>query len=309
MIRTLARNIRGSITMVLFVLNVVLWFIPIIIFGLFKLLIPWNAWRLIASRWLMKFGENWISFNRAIIGLTQNISWDFRGVDNLRRNEWYLVVSNHQSWVDIVVLQLALNRRIPFLKFFIKRQLIWVPFLGLAWWAMDMPFMQRYSREFLARNPQMRGRDLEATRKACEHFSSTPTSVMNFLEGTRFTPDKHRQTDSPYQYLLRPRPGGAAFVLSALGESLHALLDVTIVYADGRPSMWDLCCGQIHRVVVDVRQYPIDPELLQGDYQGDGAYRGRFKQWLRELWQAKDRRIAEIRASEGLTEHHDHPVP
>jgi 1-acyl-sn-glycerol-3-phosphate acyltransferase len=300
MIQLVARNILGSVTMVLFVLNTILWFIPIMVCSVFKLLIPIDRWRVLVSSWLMKFGENWISFNRGIIALTQDIKWDFRGVDNLRRREWYLVVSNHQSWVDIVVLQLALNRRIPFLKFFIKQQLIWVPFLGLAWWAMDMPFMKRYSREFLAKHPHMRGRDLEATRKACEHFSGTPTSVTNFLEGTRFTEEKHRATRSPYKYLLQPRPGGAAFVLGALGQSLHALLDVTIVYPDGIPSMWDLCTRNIHRVVVDVRQYPVESWLLPGDYQADTAYRARFKERLRELWEAKDARISEMREELGI---------
>ncbi len=297
-----ARNLLGSITMIMFVLNTVLWFIPIMIVSIFKLLIPLDAWRVVASRWLMHLGENWISFNRGIIGLTQNISWDFRGLENLRRDQWYLVVSNHQSWVDIVVLQLVFNRRIPFLKFFIKQVLIWVPFLGLAWWAMDMPFMKRYSRDFLARNPEMRGRDLEATRKACEHFALAPTSVMNFLEGTRFTPAKHASQKSPYKHLLPPRPGGAAFVVSALGESLHALLDVSIVYVDGIPSMWDLCCRRINRVVVDVRQHEVESWLPRGDYQGDKVYRVEFKAKLRELWRAKDERIAQIRAAEGMAD-------
>ncbi|MCJ7556526.1 MAG: acetyltransferase, partial [Gammaproteobacteria bacterium] len=172
--------------------------------------------------------------------------------------------------------------------------------LGQVWWAMDMPFMKRYSREYLARNPQMRGRDLDATRKACEHFSATPTSVMNFLEGTRFTPAKRKALKSPYTYLLPPRPGGAAFVVSALGTSLHALLDVTIVYAEGRPSLWDLCIGNVSRVVVDVNQYPVESLFPPGDYQGDKAYRTLFKEHLRELWLAKDQRIGEIRAEEGL---------
>lgn len=300
MISLVARNILGSITMVMFVLNTILWFTFIMVVSCFKLLIPIAGWRVITSRWLMSLGENWISFNRGIIGLTQDITWDFRGLDGLRRDQWYLVVSNHQSWVDIVVLQMVFNRRIPFLKFFIKQVLIWVPFLGLAWWAMDMPFMKRYTREFLARNPQMRGRDLEATRQACEHFAATPTSVTNFLEGTRFTPAKHDTQNSPYRHLLPPRPGGAAFVVSALGDSLHALLDVSIVYVDRVPNMWDLCCRRINRVVVDVQQYEVESWLPRGDYQADKAYRARFKEKLRDLWSAKDERIAQIRAAEGM---------
>lgn len=284
--RTLLANLRGAVTMVMFVLNTFLWFVPIMVVAIFKLLIPLPAWRVVASRWLMAYGENWISFNTAIIGLTQDIDVQVRGLEGLRRREWYLVISNHRSWVDIVVLQTVLNRRIPFLKFFIKQQLIWVPLLGLAWWAMDMPFMKR--------NPRMTGKDLEATRKACEKFRETPTSIMNFVEGTRFSEEKKRERQSPYQHLLPPKAGGVGFVLSAMGGILHALVDVTIVYAEGSPSMWDLCCGRISRIVVDLQVQPIEPWVTEGDYQGDRRFRTRFQQWLQGLWAAKDRRIARI---------------
>jgi len=284
--RMLLANLRGAVTMVMFVLNTFLWFVPILVIAVCKLLVPLSAWRVVASRWLMACGENWISFNKAIIGLTQDIDLQVRGLEGLRRREWYLVISNHRSWVDIVVLQMVLNRRIPFLKFFIKQQLIWVPLLGLAWWAMDMPFMKR--------NPRMTGKDLEATRKACEKFRETPTSIMNFVEGTRFSEQKQQDRQSPYRYLLPPKAGGVGFVLGAMGGILHALVDVTIVYAEGSPSMWDLCCGRVSRIVVELQVQPIEPWLTEGDYQGDRRFRMRFQQWLQALWADKDRRIAHI---------------
>ncbi|MDH3931760.1 MAG: acetyltransferase, partial [Chromatiales bacterium] len=186
-------HLRGAFTISVFTLNVVFWFIPIVIVGLAKLLVPASAWRDLMSRWLSALGENWISCNGLILALTQSIEWDVEGNTGLARRGWYLVVSNHQSWVDILVLQKVFNRRIPFLKFFIKQQLIWVPFLGLAWWAMDMPFMRRFSREYLAKHPEMKGKDLEATRQACEKFERIPTSIINFVEGTRVTPAKQRE--------------------------------------------------------------------------------------------------------------------
>jgi 1-acyl-sn-glycerol-3-phosphate acyltransferase len=133
----------------------------------------------------------WISHQRhQLKDLSTRSTWDVRGVDQLQEKDWYLVLSNHQSWVDILVLQKVLNRRIPMLKFFLKKELIWVPFLGLAWWALDFPFMKRYSKKFLAANPHLKGKDLDRTKKACEKFKHTPVSVMNFVEGTRFTPGK-----------------------------------------------------------------------------------------------------------------------
>jgi hypothetical protein len=135
----------------------------------------------------------------------------------LRTDTSYLVISNHQSWVDIPALIQALNRRTPFFKFFLKKELIWVPFLGLAWWALDYPFMKRYSKAFLAKHPELAGQDLKITKEACELFKRQPVTVVNYLEGTRFNETKRKQQGSPFKRLLKPKAGGVAFVLAAMG--------------------------------------------------------------------------------------------
>ena len=207
---------------------------------------------------------------------------------------WYLVNANHQSWVDILVLQHLLNRRIPLLKFFLKQPLIWVPVMGLAWWALDFPFMRRHSEAYLQKHPEMRGRDQETTRRACEKFALIPTSVMNFLEGTRFTAAKQARQQSPYRHLLKPKTGGVAVALNAMGEKFEAVLDVTIVYPDGVPDFWQFLSGQVRRVIVRVQTLPIPSQLLGGDYAGDAAMRQAYQQWVHELWLAKDARISTL---------------
>jgi 1-acyl-sn-glycerol-3-phosphate acyltransferase len=198
---------------------------------------------------------------------------------------------NHQSWVDILVLQKVFNRRIPFLKFFIKQQLIWFPVLGIAWWAMDMPFMKRFSPSYLAKNPHMKGKDLIRTRKACEKFRHTPTSVINFLEGTRFSVEKRERKNSPYQHLLIPRAGGFAVAMSSMGNLFGAILDVTMVYPNGAAKFWDMCCGGHVPVVVDVKERPVEQWLLSRDYEQDREFRRRVHRWLGEIWQEKDELI------------------
>src|SRR5690554_188522 len=210
------------------------------------------------------------------------------GAAGLRRDGHYLVLANHQSWVDILVLQKVFNRRIPLLRFFLKRQLFWVPVLGLAWWALDFPFMGRYTHRQVARNPELGRRDMEATRRACLKFRDMPMSIMNFVEGTRFTADKHARQDSPYRHLLKPRSGGVAFVMSAMGEALEAVLDVTIAYPAGRPTMADLMAGRVPQVRVLVRERRVPAELASGDYQHDRPFRARFQQWMNGLWEQKD---------------------
>ena len=248
------------------------------------------------SRVLVVIAESWIGVNNRLFELFTRTRWDVVGLEGLRTDGNYLVLCNHQSWVDIPVLQKVFNRRIPFLRFFLKSQLIWVPLLGPAWWALDFPFMKRYSREKLLRHPQLQGKDMAATRRACEKFRHMPVSVMNFVEGTRFTRAKHDAQSSPFRHLLRPKAGGVAFVLDAMGEALHAIVDVTIVYMDGPCTMMDLFAGRVRHVQVEVRELPIGPEL-RGDYDHDLTFRGRVKAWVGDLWRDKDARIERMLAA------------
>jgi len=279
---------KGVVTASLMALNVVAWCLVLFAVAIAKVLVPIPAWRRTLSRAMTALAEGWIGTNNAIFRAMGALPLEPRGLEGLSTGEWYLVVSNHRSWVDILVLQALFNRRIPFLKFFLKQQLIWVPFLGLAWWALDFPFMRRYSSAHLAQHPEDRGKDLAATRRACEKFRLIPTSVMNFVEGTRFTPAKHAAFKSPYRNLLPPRAGGVSFVLSAMGGMLHSMLDVTIAYTSGTPSFWDLCCGRVGTVRVEVRRRPIEDWLAAGDYSSDPAFRERFQAWLGGVWTEKD---------------------
>lgn len=269
----------------------------LLVLALIKLLLPIAAVRRLLSRMIILVAETWIGINNLMIRLfTRDQRWEIEGKEHLKRDGWYLVLSNHQSWVDILVLQYVCNQRIPFLKFFIKSQLIWVPFLGLAWWALDFPFMKRYSKEHLEKHPELRGKDVEATRRACQRFAELPVSVMNFVEGTRFTPGKHERQKSPYRHLLKPKVGGVAFVLETMGETLRSVIDITIVYPDGRPTLTDLLSGRVRRVRIHVQRREIPRELLGGNYENDLAVRERFQQWINGIWAEKDQLIGSMQS-------------
>jgi 1-acyl-sn-glycerol-3-phosphate acyltransferase len=294
MLASLPGVIRIPLVMLALLLNTALHVVVLFAFTLLKLLMPIRMLRDAISRWLVVVAESWIAVNSALFGIFTRIRWRVEGLDRLRYDGNYLVLCNHQSWVDIPVLQKLFNRRIPFLRFFLKSQLIWVPLLGPAWWALDFPFMKRYSKETLARHPELQGRDRVSTRKACEKFSRMPVSVMNFVEGTRFTAAKHDAQSSAYRYLLRPKAGGVSFVLDAMGDGLHAVLDVTIVYPNGPCTMMDLIAGRVRDIRVHVRELPISARL-RGDYEADAAFRERFQTWVNGLWQEKDERIGCLR--------------
>lgn len=272
--------------------NTVLHVPPLLVAALLKAAVPLQGIRRICDRLLMGIAASWIGVNTAMI------RWFTRtrllvDIDaKLQPRGHYLVLSNHQTWVDIPILQAVLNRRVPLLRFFLKSQLFWVPLLGLAWWALDFPFMKRYSREQLAKRPELAGRDIAATRRACARFMHIPVAIMNFVEGTRFTRDKHDKQASPFMHLLKPKAGGIAFVLDAMGCALHSILDVTIVYPNGRPTMFDLFADRIREVHVSIRERQIPADLLTGDYQNDPAFRERMQAWLNDVWAEKDRTIA-----------------
>ncbi|MGH8158116.1 MAG: acyltransferase [Rhodanobacter sp.] len=300
MFATLPTLIRIPLVMLLLAANIVLHVLPLFALTLVKVVLPIRAIRLGCSHALVAIAESWIAVNSRMFDGFTRIHWQVEGRDGLRRDGNYLVLCNHQSWVDIPVLQKIFNRRIPFLRFFLKSQLIWVPLLGPAWWALDFPFMKRYSKETLAAYPELQGKDMEATRRACEKFRHMPVSVMNFAEGTRFTPLKHDAQFSPYRYLLRPRAGGLAFVLDAMGDALHAILDVTIVYPNGPCTMMDLIAGRIRDIRVHMRELPITDEL-RGNYENDAVFRERFQTWVNTLWNEKNAQIGRMLESTSTT--------
>jgi 1-acyl-sn-glycerol-3-phosphate acyltransferase len=293
MYNVLADAVRGSLSLILYILNTVFWCIPLFVLVAAKAAVPLDSWMRRCSRMLNAIAENWIWVNNQNQKLVGNTLWDVQGLESLERAEWYLIMANHQSWVDIVVLQRIFHRKIPFLMFFIKKELIWLPILGQAWWAMDFPFVKRYTKSYLRKKPHLKGKDLEITRKACQKFKKIPVSIMNFVEGTRFTNEKHRRQQSPYAHLLRPKAGGIAFVLGSMENQIHRVLDVTIVYPDGVSSFWALLCGKIRKIKVRVRSLPVSSELL-GDYANDGQFRSGLQRWLNNIWEEKNRDIEEM---------------
>ena len=296
MLTFLPAPLLGVVMVLLLIVNTMFWVMPVYAATLLKLVSPRGAVRDRVSEWVAWGAQTWASVNVWLTNRLLRVRYDVRGVEHLSRRGQYLVCSNHQSWNDIFSLMWAFDRRAPFFKFFIKQELIWVPLLGLAWWGLDYPFMKRYSPAMLEKHPELRGKDLETTRKACAHYRNVPVTILNFLEGTRFTRAKHDRQQSPYRHLLKPKAGGMALSLSALGEKINSLLDVTIVYPEGAKGFWDFLAGRVQQIVIEVRSLTIPGELYAGNYEDDPAFRKHFQDWIAQLWADKDRRIGELLA-------------
>jgi 1-acyl-sn-glycerol-3-phosphate acyltransferase len=277
------------------VISTCLCFIPIFLLGLLKL-VPNLRWRLLCTRLVNLITFGWNSANNAYIKRIKQTHWEVHGLENLSRKNWYLVIANHQSSLDIVVLEWLFNRNIPALKFFIKDQLKWIPLLGFSWWAMGCPFMKRYSKEYIARKPNKQGKDLLATQKAIELFKHAPAAVVSFVEGTRYNAHKSKQQKSPYEFLLKPKAGGIGLVISTMGQQFTSLLDVTILYSNTKHSLWDFLCRRIDAIKIHIRALPIPVQFTDPSLLNNHALLEDFRNWLNHHWYEKDRLIAQLKS-------------
>jgi len=238
--------------------------------------------------------NSWLSVNNWLIDhVLPNLKWYItieKGLE-LSMQGRYLMTCNHQSWVDTTVNQYFGLTRMPLTRFFTKWELIFIPFVGQAFKILGFPMMKRHSKEQIAKNPELKTRDMEESRKACEQLLSQPFTLLNYLEGTRFTQEKHAQQQSPYKHLLKPKAGGLALALNILGDKIDALVDMTIVYPDGVPGYGDFWLGEVNRIAVNLRKIEIPDWVLGGNYEDDAEYRERFQQWVHELWTEKDQLI------------------
>lgn len=282
------------LSVILTILVTVACSVPIIIAGIIKLLLPIPAcWRAI-SRFADFMMFCWCEGLALLLHLNPLLLWDVEGLEGLNKKNWYLLICNHRSWADIVILCVLFRKHIPMNKYFLKQQLAWIPFIGLACWALDMPFMKRYSRGYLLRHPERRGKDVETTRRSCEKFRLHPATIVNFVEGSRFTQEKHLETHSAFRNLLPPKAAGIAMVLNVAGEQFDKLLNVTLCYPENtRSPFYDMLTGKMTRIVVRVSLVPIAEEL-HGDYLNDKSFKRRFQSWLNALWHEKDSQLSSI---------------
>jgi 1-acyl-sn-glycerol-3-phosphate acyltransferase len=275
-------SLVGVLAGALLILSTVGAFTLMIPFILLKVLVPVAGFRRACTEVLFAIARQWPAFNRLIYRLMYPVAWEIDVHGTLDPHASYLLIGNHQSWIDILLVFDQFSHRTPPLCFFLKRELLWVPVIGAACWAMDYPFMSRRSQRA----------DLAATRRFCERFRDHPVTVANFAEGTRFSEQKRVSNRSPYRHLLRPKAAGLAFTLDAMGEQFAGIIDLTIAYRPSRyPVLWSFLIGEQTELAIHIEVLPVPAELMGGDYSGDRAFRERFHGWLNGLWGRKDARL------------------
>jgi 1-acyl-sn-glycerol-3-phosphate acyltransferase len=292
MLTFLPAPILGCIAMTLYALNTLLISLVALLLFVIGLILPIRSWRQFFNELIHEIvPTSWALTNNFTMWLTTKTQWEIHGSGELNKEGWHLLICNHRSWLDIIVLEKVFAHKIPMLKFFMKRELLWtLPVAGVVCWVLGFPFVQRYSKEDLKKHPEKAGKDLEVTKQLCEKFKNEPMTVANYVEGGRYNEERHQSQASPYKYLLKPKAGGFAFVLAVMQGHLNTIINTTIIYPDPQTSLWRFCCGKIKKIIVHYEVIPIDAKLI-GDYQSDKQHRVYVQQWLNKLWYEKDELI------------------
>lgn len=294
----LPRAVIAPLAFICLITTPVVGFLCLMPFAILRLLVPVESFQRAMGRGSEAGATAWLMLNRLVYRLFHRYPWKVQGPDGLQHGKSYLLICNHQSWIDILVLGDFCYRRLPFPRFFLKQELIWVPVIGLGCWAMDMPFMKRHSREDIRRNPALKGQDLETTRKFCERFRTRAVTVINFVEGTRFTPEKRDAHNSPYRHLLRPKSAGVRIAIESMGEQFAGIIDLTVAYkADPRGVLWSFLRGDQHQLVVNAELLPVPADLLATAVGDEAQARARFQNWINSRWDRKDQQLAKLAAA------------
>ena len=287
-------NLVGFFTFILIIVELTIGFGTLAIINIPRAIFPFQSLKIKLSKVSNTIGEYTVYGLKVIMKIMHKDSMQVFDDNEFDKNAWYMAISNHQSWADIFILLVAAHKRIPLLKFFMKKELAWIPFIFLANKTLNMPFVNRHSKKQLEKNPDLRFKDYENTLKACKRFQRSPSTIFSYAEGTRNNPSKHLAQNSPYKNLLKPRIGGIATALSAM-PNIDVLVDYSVVYKSDKRGAWSFLRGDMRDVKVSVRKYTIPENLKNKNYSSDYEYRENFKKWIEEIWEEKDKEIERLK--------------
>ena len=291
--KVIKSNLVGLITFLLILVELIIGFGTLAIINIPRAVIPLKSFKLFLAKISNKIGDLTVYGLKLIMLLMHGNNIQVINNEKYDMNKWYMAMSNHQSWADIFVLLTVANKKIPLLKFFMKKELWWIPFVFLANKTLNMPFVNRHSKKAIEKNPSLRTKDYENTLKSCKRFLRAPSTIFSYAEGTRFTSEKHKAQNSKYKNLLQPKIGGMATALSAMPE-IDTLINFSVVYKSKKRGAWSFLNGEMKDVKVFIKSYKIPENLKNRNYGSDHLYREEFKEWIEKIWDEKDRKIDEL---------------
>ena len=292
--KKISSSIIGLITFLLILIELIIGFGTLAIINIPRGIIPLKSFKIFLAKISNIIGDLTVYGLKLIMLLMHGNNIKVINDQEFDKNEWYMAMSNHQSWGDIFILLVTANYKLPLLKFFMKKELWWIPFVFLANKTLNMPFVNRHTKKEIEQNPSLRDMDYQNTLKSCKRFLRTPSTIFSYAEGTRFTNEKHHQQGSKYKNLLEPKIGGMATALSAM-PNINTLVDYTVIYKSNKRSAWNFATGEMREVKVLVSKHTIPENLKNRNYSKDQKYREDFKNWIESIWDQKDKDIENLK--------------
>ena len=287
-------GIWGFLSFIFIAINLSFWIIPVVVFALIKLAAPINAIKFLAYRIMIWIYGMAVKTDGVLLFKILKNKIELRNPQALSTNQNYLILSNHRSWADILILQSLLNKRTPPIQFIVKRELIFMPLIGLICWAYEYPFVRRKSlksREIKAKKTMG---DMNIIRTKIDKIAASGHSIINFVEGTRFHMLKSEKQNLRFKHLLNPHTGGLFYILKNYGEKLDAILDFTIVYGCKSPIFWKFLSGRCRRIIVDLQKIQIKDLFKSLDSDENRIHFTVVSKWLDDLWSEKDVKMEQI---------------
>jgi lysophosphatidic acid acyltransferase / lysophosphatidylinositol acyltransferase len=176
--------------------------------------------------------------------------------DKIKPGENALVISNHQSWSDIVMISKVATKAkmINHQKWMAKNVLRFVPFIGWGLHFIDTIFLKRDWNK-----------DQIKIEQTFSHIvdKNVPFWLIIFPEGTRLTASKLQSSqklmqskgEPHWQRVMRPRSKGFVAAIAGLRSKLDAIYSLTIDYGEQAVSPWELFAGQAQAIKIDVKRY------------------------------------------------------
>lgn len=293
-LRNCLHSLCGFVSFIYIISNLSFWIIPVILLAVIKLMVPVSRIKVRSYQAMIWIYGIAVKINDFLLfGIMKNkLHIQNPGALNKERN--YLILSNHQSWADILILQSFLNKNTPPIRFIVKRELIFMPLIGLICWAYEYPFVRRGSLKSKKETNHKTSKDMYTIRNKIDHMSSSNLSIINFVEGTRFNILKSKKFASRYKHLLNPHAGGLFHILKNYGEKLDTVLNFTIVYGCRAPFFWKFIGGRCRHILVDLQEIQKEDLMTSLGATNEEIHFNAVSNWLKELWKEKDEKMNEM---------------
>ena len=131
------------------------------------------------------------------------INYKIKGLNKIENEKNYIIISNHQSAIDVIVTFALFP--MP-LSFFTKKELFYIPLFGWAMYLAGMVKVDRHNKK----------KSKKCVEDAIEKYHNTMLSFLIYPEGTR----------TSYEKLNEFKKGGFIFSIKAKGE----VVPLTLIY-------------------------------------------------------------------------------